>query len=302
MQVFTGLSAFPLTPVSEIDVDESAYFDIVARLDRAGVDSIGALGSTGSYAYLTREQRRRLAEVAVRAAGTTPVLVGIGGLRTADVLRHAEDAQAAGASAVLLAPMSYQPLTEDEVHGLYAEVTAELSVPLAVYDNPGTTHFTFSDELHGRIAALPRVASIKIPATPADPQQARDRVEQLRARIPSQVTIGVSGDPAAAGGLLAGCDAWYSVLGGLWPEVCLALTRAAQRDDPDTATSISDELAPLWELFGEYGSLRVVSAIAELMGLVGSPNLPRPLHALPGEARRRVEQVVQRLAPALTRV
>lgn len=299
--MFTGLSAFPLTPVGETDVDESAFSGIVARLDRAGVDSIGALGSTGGYAYLTREQRRRVAEVAVRAAGRTPVLVGIGALRTVDVLRHAEDAQAAGASAVLLAPMSYQPLTDEEVHDLYADVTATLSVPLVVYDNPGTTHFTFSDELHGRIAALPRVASIKIPATPADPQRARERVEHLRSRIPSDVTIGVSGDPAAAGGLLAGCDAWYSVLGGLWPDVCLALTRAAQRDDPDTASSISDELAPLWELFGEFGSLRVVSAIAEQGGLVGAPNLPKPLQGLPDGARQRVDQVVQGLAPVLTR-
>lgn len=299
--MFTGLSAFPLTPVSETGVDESAFFDIVARLDRAGVDSIGALGSTGSYAYLTREQRRRLVEVAVRAAGRTPVLVGIGALRTAEVLRHAEDAQAAGASAVLLAPMSYQPLTDEEVHGLYADVTATLSVPLVVYDNPGTTHVTFSDELHGRIAALPHVASIKIPATPADPQRARERVEQLRSRIPSRVTIGVSGDPAAAVGLLAGCDAWYSVLGGLWPEVCLALTRAARRGDPDAASSLSDELDPLWRLFGQYGSLRVVSAIAEQAGLVGSPNLPKPLQGLPGDARRRVDEVVQQLAPVLTR-
>jgi 4-hydroxy-tetrahydrodipicolinate synthase len=300
-EVFTGLSAFPLTPVDEEDIDEPAFSELVARLDRAGVDSIGALGSTGSYAYLTRAQRRRLAEVAVRAAGRTPVLIGIGGLRTSDVLCHAEDAQAAGASAVLLAPVSYQPLTEEEVHDLYADVTAALSVPLVVYDNPGTTRFTFSDELHGRIAALPRVASIKIPATPGDPAQARDRVARLRSRIPAHVTIGVSGDPAAAGGLLAGCDTWYSVLGGLWPQVCLALTRAAQRGDRDTASSISDELGPLWELFGEYGSLRVVSAIAEQMGLVGSPNLPRPLQPLPAAARHRVDQVVERLAPVLTR-
>jgi 4-hydroxy-tetrahydrodipicolinate synthase len=91
------------------------------------------------------------------------------------------------------------------------------------------------------------------------------------------------------------------VLGGLWPEVCLALTRAAQRGDQDAASSISDALAPLWELFGEYGSLRVVSAIAEQMGLVESPNLPRPLQALPGGGRRRVDHVVEQLAPVLAR-
>ena len=291
--MFTGLSAFPLTPMTEEAIDESAFVELVSRLHRAGVDSIGALGSTGSYAYLSRDQRKRVTELAVQAAEDTPVLIGIGALRTADVLRHAEDAQNAGASALLLAPVSYQPLTDDEVYGLYADVTAELSVPLCIYDNPGTTRFTFTDELHGRIAALPRIGSVKIPATPADPQAARERVQNLRQLIPANVTIGVSGDAAGAGGLLAGCDAWYSVLGGLWPQLCLAITRAAQRGDADEARRLSDQLAPVWALFGRYGSLRVVAVIAENMGLVSSPNLPRPLLGLSGDDRARVDEAVR---------
>ncbi|WP_328606941.1 dihydrodipicolinate synthase family protein [Amycolatopsis sp. NBC_00345] len=227
--LFTGLSAFPLTPMTEQRIDEAAFTGLVARLHQANVDSIGALGSTGSYAYLTAAERHRVAELAVQAADGTPVMIGIGALRTAEVLRHAENAQNAGASAVLLPPMSYQPLTDDEVYQLYADVTAELSVPLCVYDYPGTTHFSFSDELHSRIAALPNVASIKIPPTLADPAAARERVDRLRRVIPDTVAIGVSGDASAAGGLLAGADLWYSVLGGVWPEPCLALTRAAQR-------------------------------------------------------------------------
>lgn len=299
--MFTGLSAFPLTPVGADGVDEDRLHELVARLDRAGVDSIGVLGSTGSYAYLTRDERRRVAETAVRAAGETPVLVGIGALATADVLRCAEDAQAAGAGAVLLAPVSYQPLTDDEVYGLFAEVTVSLSVPLCVYDNPATTHVTFSDDLHARIAALPHVGSIKIPATPTDPHRARERVTRLRAHLPDHVTIGVSGDRAAAAGLIAGCEGWYSVLGGVWPRVCLALTRAARRGDSTAALDLTRRLDPVWQLFDRYGSLRVASAIAEHAGLVGSPNLPRPVTGLPADAHRRVRQVVEHLDPDVGR-
>ncbi|AIJ23563.1 hypothetical protein [Amycolatopsis methanolica] len=54
--MFTGLSAFPLTPVTGSGIDTTACARLVSRLAAAGVDSIGALGSTGSYAYLTREQ------------------------------------------------------------------------------------------------------------------------------------------------------------------------------------------------------------------------------------------------------
>lgn len=64
-------------------------------------------------------------------------MVGIGALRTSQVQRLADDAQDAGASAVLLAPVTYQALTPDEVFTLFEDVTAGLSVPLVVYDNPG---------------------------------------------------------------------------------------------------------------------------------------------------------------------
>lgn len=295
--MLTGLSAFPLTPMNESAIDEAAFVRLVERLVAAGVDSIGALGSTGNYAYLSLEERARVARLAVAHAGDVPVIVGISALRTRDVLTQAEDAQAAGTSAVLLAPMSYQPLADEEVFGLFEAVSARLSVPLCVYDNPGTTRFQFSDELHGRIAALPGVASIKIPGVPAEPAAARERVARLRALIPPKVTIGVSGDAFAATGLNAGCDVWYSVIGGLFPEAALAITRAAQAGREDEARRLGQRLEPLWALFRQHGgSLRVVATAAELLGLAEPPCLPLPLRTLEGEERQALAAVLETLA------
>lgn len=284
--MITGLSAFPLTPTGESGLDEDGFSELVVRLAAAGVDSIGVLGSTGNYVYLNREQRARIARIAVEAAGDAPTMIGIGALRTSEVLALAEDAQEAGASSVLLAPVSYHPLTDEEVFGLYEDVTKELSVPLCVYDNPGTTHFSFSDELHARIAALPNVGAVKLPGVPAD--QAPGRIAGLRSALREGAAIGVSGDQLAAGGLNAGADVWFSVLGGLLPEPCLAITRAAASRDSEEVTALSDRLEPLWELFRRHGSLRVVAAAAEHLGLVRSPSLPRPLRGLDATARQRV--------------
>ncbi|KND33510.1 dihydrodipicolinate synthase family protein [Streptomyces acidiscabies] len=281
--MFHGLSAFPLTPTDEHGVDTTAYAALVARLADARVDSIGALGSTGGYAYLTREQRAHAAKIAVESADGVPVMVGIGALRTAHVLALAEDAQNAGASAVLLAPMTYQPLTDDEVFGLYEDVTRELSVPLCVYDNLATTHVRFSDELLGRIGQLPNVGSVKIPG-----EGAEARIGALRALLPSSVTVGVSGDWTAARGLNSGADVWYSVLGGLFPRTALAIAR-------DPAGEVSGRLEPLWALFRRHGSLRVVSAAASRLGLVREPNLPRPLRELGAVDRREVVAVLDSL-------
>ena len=296
MTMFTGLSAFPLTPLAGDAVDETAFTRLVQRLAAAQVDSITALGSTGSYAYLGFEERRRVARLAVEHAGDTPVFVGVGALRTSQVLANAEEAERAGASGILLAPMTYQPLTDDDVFELFRTVTTGTSLPVIVYDNPATTHFTFSGELYGRIAELPGIASIKIPPVPDDPQQARARVQEIRKRIPSHVTIGVSGDARAAAGLAAGCDAWYSVIGGTLPEPALRITRAAQGGRFGEAAAESERLAPLWQLFADFGgSLRVVAAIAEQLGLAPEACLPLPIQGLTAEQRARVAEVVEEL-------
>ena len=293
--MFHGLSAFPLTPMNESGIDETAFANLVERLVAAGVDSICALGSTGSYAYLTLAERRRVAQLAVEHAGGVPVMIGIGAMRTRDVLVLAEHAHEAGAAGVLLAPVSYQKLTDNEVFDLYEMVTRSLSIPLCVYDNPGTTHFEFSDQLHGRIAGLPHVGSIKIPGVPLNAEAAAERVQRLRALIPSHVTIGVSGDRFAATGLNAGCEAWYSAIGGLFPKAALAITRAAQAGNTVEAVRLSEHLAPLWAMLGEHGSLRVVATAAELHGLVDSPSLPLPVKSLAGPARLQLGHLLEKL-------
>jgi len=161
-----GLSAFPLTPIRDERVDTAALGRIVDRLAAAGVDSIGALGSTGAAPLLSRDERALAARTVVEHAGGTPVVVGIGALRTREVLAHAEDAQAAGASALLLAPVAYQPLTSEEVLGLFRTVLAAVDVPVVIYDNPRTTRFSFTPELYGQIAALGGIAGVKVPGVP----------------------------------------------------------------------------------------------------------------------------------------
>lgn len=294
--MFTGLSAFPLTPLVNDGVDEASFVRLVQRLAADGVDSITALGSTGSSAYLSGEERRRVARLAVEHAGQTPVIVGIGALRTSQVLAHAEAAELAGASGLLLAPMTYQPLTDNDVFDLFRTVTAHSPLPVVVYDNPVTTRFTFSTGLYGRIARLPRIAAIKIPGIPGGPEQVRARVREIRAVVPRHVRIGISGDAYAAAGLAAGCDAWYSVIGGTLPALTLGITRAVQEGRPADALAESDRLAPLWGLFSEFGgSIRVVAAIAEHLGLVDASCLPLPIQGLAEDQRRRVADVIESL-------
>ncbi|XKM38194.1 dihydrodipicolinate synthase family protein (plasmid) [Rhizobium ruizarguesonis] len=109
MKLLSGLSAFPLTPMDRNgQIDAEALRALVARLCAAKVDSIGLLGSTGAYMYLAREERRRALALALEETGARiPVIVGVGALRTDDAVRLAQDAKALGATAVLLAAVSF---------------------------------------------------------------------------------------------------------------------------------------------------------------------------------------------------
>ncbi|QHM70210.1 dihydrodipicolinate synthase family protein [Mixta intestinalis] len=295
--MFKGLSAFPLTPITSAGIDRQGFIKILERLTAAEVDSVGILGSTGSYAYLTREQRKHVAAVAKQHTGDIPMMICVGAISTEQVLYLAEDAQQLGASALLLPPLSYQRLNDDEVFCLFETVTQRASVPVCVYDNPGTTHFMFSDELHGHIAALRGVKSIKIPGVPSQPEAALARVRNLRGKIPHDVTIGISGDDSAATGLNAGCEVWYSVCGGLFPEVAKEITQAAAAKDSQKVMECSARLEPLWALFRKHGgSIRVIAAAAGIIGLTNTDCLPRPLLPLSADNIAEIAGVLKQLA------
>jgi len=294
MRFTKGLSAFPITPANANGrVDTPALQRLVAPLAAAGVDSIGLLGSTGSYPFLTRDERRRATDAAMAEVnGRVPVLVGIGALRTDEVVHLARDAKAAGAAAGLLAPVSYTPLTEDEVFEHFRIVAGESGLPIVIYDNFATTHFKFTPEFTGRIARIPGVIAVK--GTAPEAGLAAEHVARMRKAVPAGFPVGYAGDWNSMETLLAGGDAWYCVAAGLFPNDCLAITRAAQSGNAGEARRLNGAMQPLWDLFKQYSSLRVMYAAANIMS-ISDAKPPRPVLPLPDAAQDKVEAVLKAL-------
>ncbi|MGR9136734.1 dihydrodipicolinate synthase family protein [Rhizobium leguminosarum] len=289
---FHGLSAFPPTPADRGGrVDTEALCRLLERLCDAGVASIGLLGSTGIYAFLTREERRRAVEAAVECVrGRVPIVVGVGALRTDHAQALASDAEAAGADALLLAPVSYTPLTQEEAYQHFLAVTQAAKLPLCIYNNPGTTHFTVSRDLLQRLSDIETIRAVKMPL-PVD----GDFAGELAAlREKSKLAIGYSGDWGAGEALLSGADAWYSVIGGLLPRVAFALTKAAIAGEDGEVRRLDDFLQPLWQTFKAFGSLRVIYTLIDLLSLAKA-ELPRPLLPLGPMDRQRVLAAVEPL-------
>jgi len=293
MTLPAGLSAFPITPADASgQVDVVAYGKLVSRLAAAGVDSIGALGSTGGYMYLTRAQRRRTLETAVAAAGRTPIIAGIGALRTDEAILLAQDAAEAGATAGLLSAVSYTPLTQDEVAEHVTAVARESGLPICLYDNPIATGFRFTPALVSQLARTPGVVGIKNPTE--SPEKTVSHLAEQRAATPAGFSIGYSGDWNCAEAMIAGADAWYSVLAGILPAPGVAIVRALRQGDVATARQINAALSPLWALFKAHSGLRVAYVIAGILDLAEAAP-PRPILPLSAAAIGEVEQALKAL-------
>lgn len=294
MKLLKGLSAFPITPSDAGGhVDVAALRRLVAPLCEAGVDSIGVLGSTGSYPYFARAERRRALDAALEeTSGRVPILAGVGALRTDDAVGLALDAKAAGAAAGLLAAVSYTPLNEEEVFEHFSRVAEESRLPLCIYDNPGTTHFRFSPALVGRLSRVAGIVAVKSPAP--EPSVVAGHLAELRGLVPDDFSLGYSGDWNAVAALLAGGDAWYSVVAGLFPRTSMALVRAVRSGDAAEAQRLNADLEPLWALFREFSSLRVIYACAALLGICRAEP-PRPILSLSGAVQERVADTIKAL-------
>ncbi|NVK73119.1 MAG: dihydrodipicolinate synthase family protein [Oceanospirillaceae bacterium] len=279
--MFKGLSAFPLSPIRHGTLDLNAFEKLVGNLVGARVDSICVPGSTGLYPYLSKGQIFALTSRCVYASENIPVIAGIGALKTQEVLANLENVQKAGVSAVLLAPMSYHPLLENEVYELYRAVDSESSIPICLYDNPMATGFDFSADLYASISDLPMVKAIKFPGRKLD--EGFD-INEATLDLSGDVVLGISGDQYALDALSNGCKLWFSVVGGLLPELALKLMCVNDPHYSEEARQLNAQLQPLWVMFGKYkGAVRVVAEFAKAIGYVDYFCLPRPFLPLQEE-------------------
>jgi 4-hydroxy-tetrahydrodipicolinate synthase len=74
----------------------------------------------------------------------------------------------------------------------------------------------------------------------------------------------------------------------------MALVQAVQNSDAAEARRLNERLDPLWSLFREFSSLRVIYASADLLG-ISRAEPPRPILPLAGDARQRVAHVLEAL-------
>lgn len=287
---FKGIIAYPITPFdSQEKVDLPLFRQQVERLVSSGVHGIAPLGSTGVLPYLTDDEKEAVTEAALgQTAGRVPTLVGVSNLTTDKTIYHAQFAEKAGASAVMIIPMSYWKLTDDEIVSHYDKVASRISIPIMAYNNPATGGVDMSPALLKRLLEIPNVTMIK--ESTGDVQ----RMHYLRKELGEDVAFYNGSNPLALAAFAAGATGWCTAAANLIPELNIALYHAIQQNDLNTARDLFYQQTELLQFIVAKGLPRAIKAGLNLLGENGG-HLRSPLKPLTAEETATLESILQNL-------
>jgi 4-hydroxy-tetrahydrodipicolinate synthase len=290
-QLIYGIIAYPITPFSDSGIDTDRLAGLVDTMVNAGVHGIAPLGSTGESAYLSFDEWKTVVDTTVAAVGNrVPVVVGASDLTTSGTVARAEYAEQAGATAVMVIPVSYWALNEREIVQHFTSVSDAISIPIMAYNNPATSGIDMSPTLLNHMfESIENVQMVK--ESTGDIQRMLDLKELSSGALPFYN----GSNPLVLKALLAGASGWCTAAPCLRPAPAIALYEAVASGDTDRAQEIYDELLPLLSFIVSKGLPPAVKSGLEILGEpAGVPRLP--LLPLDDEDRTQLESILATVA------
>jgi 4-hydroxy-tetrahydrodipicolinate synthase len=276
--------ATPFDHDGRIDFDQLA--DDARRLERAGVDGLVPVGSTGESATLGHDEHVEVVECVAEAVEDVPVIAGSGSNNTAEALELSERSAEAGADGLLLISPYYNRPEPAGMEEHYRRVADAVDLPQILYNVPGRTGRDIEVETAVSLAEHENVVGYK--AASGD----LGRISEIVERTREEAFTVLSGDDGLTLPTLAvGGTGAISVAANVEPERTCAMVGAALEGDYERARELHHELGPLFRaLFVESNPIPVKEALS-IRGH-GEPVLRSPLSRLSEEHRADLEETL----------
>jgi len=275
--------------VSPIDADGRIKTDVLGRLASdlidAGVHGLTPLGSTGEFAYLTREQRSDVVRATIEAAARrVPVIAGVASTATADAVAQARHYQELGADGILAILEAYFPLKDAQVESYFRAVADAVDIPVVLYTNPQFQRSDLSLDVIARLAEHPRIGTIK------DASTNTGRLLSIMNRAPRMKVFSASAHIPAAVMLIGGVG-WMAGPACLVPRQSVTLYDLCRAGKWQEAMTLQRALWRVNEAFARFNLAACIKAGLAIQGYaVGDPVPPQA--ALTAEERKIVGQIL----------
>lgn len=279
--------------VSPIDASGRIKADVLSTLTtdliKAGVHGVTPLGSTGEFAYLSREQRETVVRATIEAANKkVPVIAGVASTSTADAVEQAKTYQKLGADGILAICEAYFPLKDAQVEAYFRAIADAVDIPVVLYTNPNFQRSDLTLDVIARLSEHPRIRYIK------DASTNTGRLLSIMNRAPNMKVFSASAHIPAAVMLIGGVG-WMAGPANIVPRQSVRLYDLCRAQKWPEAMKLQRELWRINEAFARFNLAACIKAGLQIQGYdVGEPVPPQA--ALSADDRKVVAGILADVA------
>ena len=292
MTKFHGVYPYLVSPV---DAQGRVKTDVLGKLSAdlidAGVHGLTPLGSTGEFAYLTREQRDAVVKTTIEAAHKrVTVIAGVASTSTADAVEQAKRYQGFGADGILAILEAYFPLKDAQIEAYFRAIADAVDIPVVLYTNPNFQRSDLTLDVIARLATHPRIQAIK------DASTNTGRLLSIMNRAP-QINVFSASAHIPAAVMMIGGVGWMAGPACIVPRQSVKLYDLCRAEKWPEAMKLQREMWRINEAFAKFNLAACIKAGLQIQGYdVGDPVPPQqPLSA---EDRKVVEGLLASLPQA----
>jgi len=286
-QPFRGVFPYLVSPIDGAgNVMDDVLTVLVDHLIHSGVHGLTPLGSTGEFAYLNRQQRRRIVEIVIKSSqGRVPVVAGVAATSTPDAVAQARDYEQAGADGILAIMEAYFPVAQAGVLDYFTKIAEAVSCPVVLYTNPNFQRSDLTIDAIERLADVPNISYLK------DASTNTGRLLSIMNRVGERISIFSASSHIPLCVMMIGGVGWMAGPACLIPTESVELYNLALARKWDDAVRLQRRLWRINQVFARYSLAACIKAGLEMQGFkVGDP-LP-PQVSLDQEARREIRKAL----------
>lgn len=287
----TGTGVAIITPFRDDgSIDFQSLKDLVKFHIDEGINYLVVLGTTGESVTLSTDEKSAVVSYVIDLVNNqVPIVIGIGGNNTQQVVNQIKSTDFTGISAILSVAPYYNKPSQEGIFEHYKTIATSSPVPVILYNVPGRTGVNISAETTLQLAhAYDNIIAVK--------EASGDLVQVmhiLKDKPPHFKVI--SGDDALTLPLIAlGGSGVISVIANAYPKEFSKAVNLALNNQLDNARDQHYRLLDMIDLLFSEGSPAGIKALLEILGKTKN-NLRLPLMKVSDETYKQIKYLAANL-------
>lgn len=261
---FTGTGIAIVTPFhADGKIDWKSFEKLIEFWIKGKVEYLVVLGTTGESAAIHGAEKQEVFSfVAEKVAGRLPLVAGIGGNDTAEVVDAFESFNLTGYDAILSVSPYYNKPNQEGIFQHYKSLDAATPLPIIMYNVPGRTGQSVTAETQVRIAKECK----NIFAT-KEASGNFDLINQIIKNKPADFMVISGDDPITLHMIAAGAEGLISVVANAYPQDYSDMVRLCLQGKFKEASALHYKYIDIIASMFTEGSPSGVKAYLAEMGL-----------------------------------